>query len=119
MKKIILLGILFAASSPLAVRADSFRCPSTKQIVSEGMNQYEVESKCGAPSGKHSVNASRKLTDGTVVTETIGEEWTYDFGPEQFLRKLRFDNGVLTSVTTGGKGNAAAASGATNNANAK
>jgi hypothetical protein len=106
----LLLTTLLAVSTPLTSQADDFRCPGSKQIVSEGMNPYEVESKCGAPSGRHTINQTRKLDDGTSVTEPIGEEWTYDFGPQQFLRKLRFENGVLTKVTTAGKGTAAGAS---------
>ena len=111
MKNYALLSIaLLAVSFPQVSLADDFRCPGTKQIVSEGMNPYEVESKCGAPSGRHTLNKTRTLDDGTSVTESIGEEWTYDFGPQQFLRKLRFENGVLTQVTTAGKGTAAGAS---------
>jgi hypothetical protein len=34
------------------------------------------------------------------------EEWTYDLGPQNFVRKLRFEDGVLVRVDTGwyGKG---------------
>lgn len=32
------------------------------------------------------------------------EEWTYNFGSTQFLRFLRFENGILTDVSRGGYG---------------
>ena len=36
----------------------------------------------------------------TVVIDT----WTYDFGPNSFVRTLTFENGVLTNVEVGGYG---------------
>jgi hypothetical protein len=32
------------------------------------------------------------------------EEWTYNPGPTDFIRYLRFENGILTNISTGDKG---------------
>jgi len=32
------------------------------------------------------------------------EEWVYNLGPTRFLRILRFENGILRSIRTGGYG---------------
>jgi hypothetical protein len=32
------------------------------------------------------------------------EEWTYNPGPTEFIRYLRFENGILTNISTGDKG---------------
>ncbi len=32
------------------------------------------------------------------------EEWTYNLGPNRFLRILTFRNGVLANIKTGGYG---------------
>jgi len=32
------------------------------------------------------------------------EEWTYNPGPTEFIRYLRFENGTLRNISTGDKG---------------
>lgn len=32
------------------------------------------------------------------------DEWTYNRGPAEFIRYLRFENGILTNIATGDKG---------------
>jgi hypothetical protein len=76
---------------------------------------YDVVNNCGAPT---SVESGEKRMIGSgfvpfhtpdgwlrgplIVTEI--EEWTYNFGPTRFMRILRFENGILTSIRVGGYG---------------
>lgn len=99
-KKFILAVV--TALSPIVVNAE-FRCPTTSKIVKEGMNQYEVESACGAANAKKVTQQSGVDAQGRSVP--LIEEWTYDFGPSSFMRFLVFQGGSLVSVKTGGYGN--------------
>ena len=50
----------------------------------------------------------RNLNDYLLVNESTFditiEEWTYNFGPERFIRTLIFENDELSSIETGGYG---------------
>jgi hypothetical protein len=39
-----------------------------------------------------------------VFQRVIIEEWVYNFGPQSLLYYLRFDNGVVERIRTGGYG---------------
>jgi hypothetical protein len=72
-----------------------------------GLSQYEVLQRCGEPFFKDS-HYERRLS---VVKHGVSrladlrvDEWTYNLGPTQFLRILKFENGRLMSVTTGDRG---------------
>jgi hypothetical protein len=95
MKLFTLAAITLLGLIPQTVIAD-FRCPTTGRIVKVGMNAYEVETNCGAPAAKADLT-----TAGALAATPKIEEWTYDFGASQFIRKLRFEGGVLKSVTNG------------------
>ena len=40
---------------------------------------------------------------GPVIITTV-EDWIYNFGPTRFIYILRFENGILRSINTGGYG---------------
>ncbi len=77
------------------------------RIISRGESKGEVLAKCGDPFYRTShdeelwepmgVGGSRKV----VVTV---EEWTYNFGPQRFLRIITFKNGQVFDVRTGNYG---------------
>lgn len=75
------------------------------QRLRNGLSLAEVEMKCGAPQ-------SQKRWRETV-TEPAGEgwrmitvdEWFYAFGPDRLTLKLRFENGRLAAMESGGRGN--------------
>jgi len=53
----------------------------------------------------------RVLPDGSVVYDTVTvtvvqEVWTYDFGPQRFMRRLVFEGGRLLGIETLGYGSA-------------
>lgn len=77
------------------------------QSVSVGDSALEVMAKCGEPAWKdvREEIIRERLDDETVrkVSITV-EEWTYNFGPNQFLRIVTLRNGKVTKIRTGGRG---------------
>jgi hypothetical protein len=73
-----------------------------------GATKAEVRAKCGEPILKEErkeeilVNADAE-TKRTITI--IIEEWTYNFGPNKFIRIFQFKNGKLVDIKTGGYGN--------------
>jgi hypothetical protein len=66
-----------------------------------------VLAKCGEPAWKDSREEalSEQLGAGTVRrTYMTIEEWTYNFGPNRFVRIFTFRNGSVTDIRTGGYG---------------
>jgi len=106
---------------PLVLDAsdDSFRCDS--KIISLGTRKFEVLAKCGEPSYRDfriekrvkrdffrdltPKNERERLREPLFVEEPVEvEEWVYNFGSTQFLRYLRFENGILVDIETGDYG---------------
>ena len=94
--------------------ASELRCGS--RIITIGERRHDVLRKCGDPVY---VEVREEVRVGTplllpgeefrripsIVKELVTiEEWEYNFGPAQFIRYLRFENGILTSITTGDYG---------------
>ncbi|GAB4390555.1 MAG: DUF2845 domain-containing protein [Thermodesulfovibrionales bacterium] len=126
MKRIV-PAVLFALLmiSP-AAGSDAFRCGG--DLVNEGDTMYEVIRSCGEPSFVRSWQERRVKRDFfrdifggederpgdrerqrlrfpfLVVEEVQIEEWTYDLGPNRFIRYLLFENGRLVDITTGDYG---------------
>ncbi len=103
---------------PLGVRADDgFRC-RTGRLVSVGDRMPQVRNRCGEPDAVSTRVEKRKVkhkitrwVDGiqeTVIEEEEVEvpldEWTYDLGPQAFVRYVLFENGSVINVTMGGYG---------------
>jgi hypothetical protein len=99
----------------------ALRCGT--RLVHEGDTKAEVIHKCGEPSYVDSWKEERISRDFYVpvfydppwkyhryrapflVNEHVKiEVWTYNFGPSQFIRYLRFENGVLKDISIGGYG---------------
>ena len=108
MKKLFILAFIILSINTTPVYA--LRCGSA--LVSTGERKMEVLSKCGDPS-----NIDRRTEyliigagpPGLINTPPVGqvgqvylpvevEEWTYNFGPHQFMQLLRFENGVLKEI---------------------
>ena len=116
----VLLGWVLAQDVALAA---GFRCGT--KLVSEDDTKLEVRHKCGEPASveiwteERSRHFRYRLKPGddqhvrkkgyrsrgygqrTYVTV---EEWTYNLGPSRFMRLLRFENGKLKKLETGGYG---------------
>ena len=87
-----------------AAPAEAFRCGG--RIVSEGDDISRVYYICGEPaSTQHWTEvkvrpiyhyAHYRPSHGPVEIQV--EEWTYNLGARRFMRRLRFENGVLVKI---------------------
>ncbi len=94
---------------PATVVVADMRCGNA--LILEGDYSYRVRSKCGEPDAieRSVIYKTRPVYRryryvGTEDHSVIVEEWTYNFGPNRFIRLLRFENSVLKSVQTAGYG---------------
>lgn len=101
---------------PGAVSAGSLRCDH--RVISIGQSAYEVRGLCGEPqhidAWQEGANAyisrfydyrydryrAPRVKKGPIRFEA----WTYDFGPQTFIRTLIFEEGRLIKIETGDKG---------------
>jgi hypothetical protein len=96
--------LLLLAASP--ARADSMRCGS--RLISDGDSIEKVLHHCGEPTYKYRTWIVRQpqFEFGNDEIAFPGREdvpvdyWTYDLGPNQLMRKLRFVAGELQSIET-------------------
>lgn len=106
-----------AAEAGEARPEDGFRCDSGR-IVSRGDHVVEVRNKCGDPDAVVQRTEKRRIKQKLVrwvagVAEEISEErevevlvdeWTYDLGPQRFMRFVLFENGRVAGVRAGDYG---------------
>jgi hypothetical protein len=99
----------YADEQPWRGRPRKSTCdPATLQ---EGKLTLEVLSRCGEPAVKDAweeeVGVAQEvggqvLSAGVVIR--LVSIWTYDFGPTQFIRFVRIEDGKVTRVDTGSYG---------------
>jgi hypothetical protein len=97
-------GLLLLAALPAA--ADSMRCGS--KLVSDGDSIEKVLHLCGEPASKERYWITRQPRYYVGSNEYVfpGEEdvpvdlWTYDFGPNKLMQRLRFVAGELKCIVT-------------------
>lgn len=108
---IIAVALYASLLSPAVVRAEYLRCGS--KVVETGDSQSTVRFKCGEPAEVARQSAMRRPTfvrngrvfyGGDDLVEVPVEVWTYNFGPNKFMRRLRFVGGVLEEIVTLGYG---------------
>lgn len=77
------------------------------RIISKGDTKADVLTKCGEPFYKesHEEEIRERLdeTQSRKVLVTV-EEWTYNFGPQRFMRIFTFRNGKVVDIRTGNYG---------------
>lgn len=79
----------------------------SEQTVSLGDLKSDVVQKCGEPTWKdlHEEELIDRLNTGVERKNFVTvEEWTYNLGPNRFVRILTFRNGKLVDIRTGGYG---------------
>ena len=105
-----LATVLFGMAAPAAF-ADSMRCGS--KLVSAEDTREQVRAKCGeATDVQHSSIwrvptvwiHGRLYRAGNDLVEVPVELWTYNFGPHKFMRRVRFEDGLVVEVETLGYG---------------
>lgn len=107
MKYLILSIITLSTSQVLA----DFRCGT--HVIKEGDHYLEVQRACGEPDVEEEwiedgivsreIHPSLRLRE-RVVEGVVVRMWTYNFGPQKFMRQLKFRNGLLVSIEKVGYG---------------
>ena len=111
-----LLSGLLLASAP----AHALRCEG--KLVREGMLDIEVQEHCGEPTAirergfivrsfslfelqrsRRNIHAVR-FGPGNFLQHVFVTEFIYNFGPSKLMRRLTFEDGILTDVETLGYG---------------
>jgi hypothetical protein len=70
--------------------------------ISPGDLKHDVLSRCGEPTFA-AIRAEARQRGSRTIYETV-EDWTYDLGPNHFVRTFTFRNGRLAFIQTGGYG---------------
>jgi hypothetical protein len=104
-----LAAVLFGLS-PTSGLADSLRCDG--KLVTVGDSKLDAVAKCGNPVLKETreeerairVFDSRRKVFREVRKTVVIDEWTYNFGPGQFLYLVRFRDGKVSEIERGGYG---------------
>lgn len=101
---------LLALTAPVA-HADALRCGT--KLVTEGNTRAEVAAKCGeATEVEHRsvwrppvvwING-RPFHVGNGLIEIPIELWTYNLGPNKFMRRVHFEDGLVVDIETLGYG---------------
>lgn len=86
---------------------DSMRCGS--KLVQVGDSKVDILAKCGEPALREKITRGtsvKKSKRGSTVEEHSrdNEQWTYNFGPQDFLYTLTFDGVEVKSIGRGGRG---------------
>jgi hypothetical protein len=96
MKKIV-AGAILLLTSPL-VMANYLRCGS--RIIGPGSSSAELAALCGDPA---QINKS-SVSSAEGVSESDVETWTYNFGPNQLMERVRIKDGVIIQIDSLGYG---------------
>ena len=77
------------------------------RVISVGDTKPDILNKCGEPFYKssHQEEQKERFDDsGSRNVIVTVEEWTYNFGPQRFMRVITFRNGTVVDIRTGGYG---------------
>ena len=112
MRTLLLAGLtLVAAALAAPAQADSLRCGS--RVIRDGDPSVEVRAFCGEPADVQTRTILRRprydyrgrlVYFGDSVVEIPVETWTYNFGPNKLMRRIRFVDGRVDGVETLGYG---------------
>jgi hypothetical protein len=100
-----LLALGLTVLAPLSAHADGLRCGN--KLVAIGDTRVSVRNKCGDPVDvTHGTILRRptyvfngRLYHGDEVAVEL-ENWIYNFGPNKFMRRVRFVDGIVEDVET-------------------
>ena len=77
----------------------SVRCKNG--LVNIGANNLEVIKKCGEPVHKDVIEAASKTTSRGYVEI---QEWTYNYGPTDFIYTFRLEGSTVVGIRRGDRG---------------
>jgi hypothetical protein len=107
-----LIGLtVVAVATAMPAHADGMRCGG--RLIRDGDARAEVRAFCGEPADVQTRTILRRpfyTVSGRIVyfgdglVEVPVETWTYNFGPNKLMRRVRFVDGIVESVETLGYG---------------
>lgn len=103
-----LLASCLLALLPSVLMADSIRCGS--RIITRGSSSAELTAFCGDPAqvtkSSSYVGGARGAdgVDNGTTAEIVVEVWTYNFGPNQLMERVRIENGIVAQIDSLGYG---------------
>ncbi len=106
--RIALVVVLAAVRTPgFATETGTMRCSGG--IVSIGDFAGEVLAKCGQPAltsqrEEKRVEPAPKGSRDRIVSYVTIDDWTYNFGPNQFQHQLTLENGRVAHIESLGYG---------------
>lgn len=119
--KFVVTAAILAVALLLPESAQAFRCGS--KLVKEGMHEAQVIAACGEPTTRRDLGVAVRYYDyryyrrtspgwssykspgyGHLASEVVITEYTYNFGPRKFMRRLVFEGGILETIETIGYG---------------
>ena len=104
------LAVALLASLPGVTLSQSIRC--SDKVISRGSSRFEVAGLCGDPQQiEHKtiyntvsggVPGQSNLITGSSVEIQV-ELWTYNFGPNKLMQRIRFEDGVVVQIESLGR----------------
>ena len=96
---LVVLSVTAVCSAALATESETMRC--ARGIVSIGDTAGEVLGKCGEPA--YAAQRTEKRVDGTRYRERTAtfaaiDDWTYNFGPNEFMYRVIIENGRVARI---------------------
>ncbi len=105
----VLLAVCLLGLLPSVLMADSIRCGS--RIITRGSTSAELATFCGDPAqvtkSSSYIGGRARGTDGVdygTAGELVVEIWTYNFGPNQLMERVRIENGMVAQIDSLGYG---------------
>jgi Protein of unknown function (DUF2845) len=106
--------LVLIASFPLSAPADQLQCG--EKLITNGTTQAEAVARCGPPA---QIERQPIYNESATALGPLGilppaiqrssssipvEVWTYNFGPDRLMQRIRFENGVVVRIETLGYG---------------
>ena len=104
-----LTAVVMAMAAP--ANADGLRCGG--RLLRDGDSRAEVRAFCGEPVDvqtrtilrRPQYNVSGRIVNfGDGLVEIPVETWTYNFGPNKLMSRIKFIDGIVEDVETLGYG---------------
>jgi len=105
------LTLAAMACLPALATAQSIRCAD--KIISTGTTRAQVAALCGDPAqvdhksvfkGIATAVGGQQNSVANASVEIQIEVWTYNFGPNKLMQRIRFEDGVIVRIESLGYG---------------
>jgi hypothetical protein len=99
------LNVAMVLALPLIAESASMKCGQS--LIANGDSKFVVRSRCGDPAAKETrtvVVREKSDSKHELLVEKRIEEWTYNFGSNQLLQIVTFENGIVVDVKSAGYG---------------